>query len=341
MFAKLQFLVVLLSIGVQGRPHLPHILSSVWHDVISPNITLGREAKEWRPHSADAAAVPDLFLPPRAPILRNFPDTNTQNMAVTAFFDALNLAFSGYKALMGQCKPGWQPPATYLRYFPPEPEDARGSVQDALLAVIGPSPYGPAEMDEPGYSFAIYYEEVVDVPESIAELDQRMCSHNDPPNAYFGESDEDSAAWMVICPKTFENQKDLSHTTCEELPDGATAAMDVPGATVLHEFLHWHRMTTNIGTLEIVDYNIDDLGINLIDPKAWPKTGYGPENAQALNEVFQRWDPSDMSEEHLTRAPWLNADNYVYFCLESYWEEKCAGKHFGDAPRPPPINALR
>jgi hypothetical protein len=194
-------------------------------------------------------------------------------------------------------------------------------------------------MDEPGYSFAIYYEEVIGAPESVAELDQRMCSQDDPPNAYFGESDGDRAAWMVICAKTFQAQKDLSHLTCEELPDVATAAMDVPGATVLHEFLHWHEMTANIGTLEIVDYNIDDLGINLVDPKAWPQTGYGPENAQALNEVFQRWDPSDMSEEHLIRAPWLNADNYVYFCLEAYWEAKCPGKHFGDAPRPPPVNA--
>jgi hypothetical protein len=151
MFVQFLSFILLLSIEVQGRPHLPEILGSVWHDLSLLNTTIRQEVKEPRPGFADAASVPDLFPPvsevsrtaraisrltralqPRGPILRNFPDTNTQNMAVTAFFDGLNLAFAGYKALMGQCDPGWQPPATYLRYFPPEPEDTRGSVQVGL-----------------------------------------------------------------------------------------------------------------------------------------------------------------------------------------------------------------
>lgn len=84
-----------------------------------------------------------------------------------------------------------------------------------------------------------------------------------------------------------------------------------PGSMLLHEFMHWKRLTMASAGIEISDWN------RLKDPKANPPNGYGPDNAEALQRlaVLGKIEPI------------LNADSYASFALEAHWCPRGAAKH--------------
>jgi hypothetical protein len=111
--------------------------------------------------------------------------------------------------------------------------------------------------------------------------------------------------------------------------------MDNLAATVLHEYLHWDRLTTggiaNMGGPPLIqDWN---------DPPvdgAEPASGYGPYNSMYINQLYA--EPG-LAANGLDRPnPYHNSENYVWFALEEYFKWKCPD-HAGGFGDPLPVPA--
>ena len=115
---------------------------------------------------------------------------------------------------------------------------------------------------------------------------------------------------LVVCPAAFNEPSPPSLTSvinadCQSLKDRATLDMEAPAAAILHELMHWNEVTERFGRQHIGDWNSNPHNAN-----AYPLGGYGAFQASELNRVH----PDSGS---------LNADNYVYFALESFFVQRC------------------
>ena len=106
---------------------------------------------------------------------------------------------------------------------------------------------------------------------------------------------------------------DATKITCCELDDWTSFQMLPLAGTILHEFLHWEYLTSELG------YQIGDWNSPAV-PNALPPNGYGPYNCQLVGAN---------GEEFSLR----NADNYVWYALEVYWRKVCPNRPF-EPPRP-------
>ena len=80
---------------------------------------------------------------------------------------------------------------------------------------------------------------------------------------------------LTFCPNGFNGLRDVDAVRCNLLDSTTSYAIDNLAATVLHEYLHWDRLTTrgiaNMGGPPLIqDWN--DLPVGGADPTS----GYGP-----------------------------------------------------------------
>ena len=111
--------------------------------------------------------------------------------------------------------------------------------------------------------------------------------------------------------------------------------MDNLAATVLHEYLHWDRLTTggmaNTGGPPLIqDWN--DPPVSGADPV----NGYGPYNSMRINQLYAEPGPAANGRDRPN--PYYNAENYVWFALEEYFKWKCP-LHVGGFGDPLPVVA--
>ena len=129
----------------------------------------------------------------------------------------------------------------------------------------------------------------------------------------------------VLCPNAF-NLGGLRTTTCDSLGTVTSAQMDVLGATMLHEFMHWEFMT-----VPLIGYPIYDWNRVLYNPGAYPANAYGAFNCAEINRLSLQ----PASRGKIVPNPMQNTDSFVYFALETYWRKKC-GVDFSPAVAPDP-----
>ena len=122
-------------------------------------------------------------------------------------------------------------------------------------------------------------------------------------------------AHIEVCPHFF-NFPDLGEMKCEDLGNKAGSLMMSRGSHMLHELLHWGRLTDSwrfVGPSKLDDS--EGLFSIPIPGNPVPLTvGYGAYNAQALAKV----DSEAWKYKYLT-----NVENYLYFALEIYWAKRC------------------
>ncbi len=221
-------------------------------------------------------------------------------MVNRAYLDALTLAHAAVTVLQ-RCD---QSPSL-TRYFDVDTPGVREQMIKIVLALLGRLGGGADEFRDPGFEYEVWYQEP---PEGRQRF--KTC---DSPGGYgytiWDESDS-RKVYTVMCPLAFHlYQASLGSLTCNDLRDKAGKYMMCPGSMLLHELMHWKRLTMAHAGIEIDDWNrLKDSDVN-------PPDGYGPRNAETL--------------QRLGKDPVLNADSYTWFALEAYWSEKC-GRIFGD-----------
>jgi hypothetical protein len=204
------------------------------------------------------------------PVWTNFPDRPTLNLAVTALLDAMLLVYAARLFLEVQhC--GWTD--TYLRYFRADQLD---EVRKRFDWISGEDGFGPDLMEE-----ALQIRWKLDEGETESRCDKESLF------AYFGQ-EKKSGIWtfdIVLCPTVFDTDesrnslKDEIDHGCDNFGDRADPGMDIPGATVLHELLHWHAITG--GGLK--DWMAKDHG------RVLPKIGYGAYNSMLVGPFVEIW----------------------------------------------------
>ena len=237
------------------------------------------------------------------PLFCGFPDQNLYNMAARAYLDALRLAHAGVQ-IAQRC--GGDP--IFNRYFNYHSEDeiVRKVVLDVLVALLGPSGAGADEFLDPGFEHEIWYE--VPPTDEYQSPQGQSC---DKPRVYgyvIPNPDDIRDVYTVMCPVAFNNpgfHRSLNSYGCNDLQETADLYMICPGSLLLHELMHWNRLTLETyGGIDIRDWNWQ--GDSTVDPP----NGCCPLNAFTLQE--------------LDEGPGYNADSYVWFALESYWSLKCS-----------------
>jgi hypothetical protein len=120
--------------------------------------------------------------------------------------------------------------------------------------------------------------------------------------------------YMMICRQAWErygeNGRNLGSINCSDLKAGASYIMESLTSTILHEFLHWDNLFAGVAGGPILDWNLGGPAFVI------PPDGYGPFNAHWLRNTGGG----------LTQ----NSDNYVWFALETFFQNKCPGKVFTD-----------
>lgn len=96
---------------------------------------------------------------------------------------------------------------------------------------------------------------------------------------------------------------------CNNLKVGASDTMDSMCAVILHEWLHWDNLSAPIAG-PIRDWNCNRPMVVI------PPNGYGPYNAHVLKLSG--------------RVPTANVENYVWFGVEAFLQNKSFGKIFAD-----------
>ena len=248
-------------------------------------------------------APPKLLFPsfPLGPTFKgdDWPSQDAVAAVATALQDAWALVMEERTVLEG-CDPKKHP--SYLRYFHPDELDI---VKKTFKNLAGSHGQGPDAMQ---YDLNVRWRYGSgQKPGQGCDSDPNMSSFL--MQAYI-ENDEAWYADLVICevatePPVPQSLARVIGSNCESLKDRATLDMEVPGAAILHELLHWNEVTQQRGLEHIGDWNDKEK-----DPNANPQAGYGAFDAKEVNRL-------NPGKGH------LNADNFVYFSLESYYIAKC------------------
>ena len=233
----------------------------------------------------------------------DLPDTdnrpNQLDQVETAFKDALMLASYVLDKIGGDN-------SIFPNYFN---EADRGNVRKVFATIVGqpPAPVGST----PGNDLLDNI--LVQTTDTEGKCDPRTL-------AYTNDGDTDHP-YIVLCPAAFKKKAvttlngapnpaddpaDAEHyLNCEDTDansDGHVSyRMNSLGATLLHEYTHYDKLTKSIFSASIIDQD----------------GGYGPV------EVYNNLD-KDLAK--------LNADSYVYYASEVLWSILC-GADF-EAPRP-------
>jgi hypothetical protein len=221
--------------------------------------------------------------------------------------------------------------ASYLRYFHPDQEI---EVKTIFVRFFDPPDAGTEEAAWAGSSrfseAQSFYDDLPGYTECDEDADLSGYLVQDRP-----ELVGRTGCIMTFCPNGFTGLPDLDAVSCASLDTTTSYAMDNLAATVLHEYLHWDRLTTggiaNMGGPPLIqDWN---------DPPvlgADPTSGYGPYNSMRINQLYAQ--PGRAANGPDRPNPYYNAENYVWFALEEYFKWKCP-EHAGGFGDPLPISA--
>ena len=240
-----------------------------------------------------------------------FPDQNKYNMGTRAFIDSLRLMHAARRVLE-KCDES----PILKRYFDIDTPGVREKVRAVFMALLGDSGFGAAEFQDPGFEYEIWWRYG---SESKQKMGRNSCQDRFKTYGYTLTSGWDPRSLItVLCPVTFYAYTPaLEFLSCDQLDNFVSLKMMVPGSMLLHELMHWARLTLAHAELTVVDWNAAK------DPNVNPPSGYGPYHAELLQK--QKKDPV------------INADSYVWFALEAYWSEKC-GRTFESQLEDDPVD---
>ena len=143
------------------------------------------------------------------------------------------------------------------------------------------------------------------------------------PTAHYGEV----GGLLVVCPALLSinaqgghTWPDLSGVNCQGFgnpPRASQANIDNVASILLHEFLHFNYLFDH----DPAEWYIQDW--NALDyPGQNPTHGYGPVNSHIIDQLYARGQgpilPSPDSPN-----PLYNSDNYIYYALETYFQDQC------------------
>lgn len=201
-------------------------------------------------------------LLPFGPYLCGFPDQNTYNQAARAVVDALRLAHAALQVL-AQCDED----PSLTRYFDIGAPGVRDTVYKVLSGLVGPSGLGAPEMLDPGWELEVWWRRG-----SVKNREHEALSCSTPGQGGFTIRDSIDPRWayVVLCPDMFlRYQPSLDDIGCNQLEDVANTKLATPGSILLHEYMHWSRLTLAHAEIIVNDWNSEK------DPDADPPNGYG------------------------------------------------------------------
>lgn len=124
-------------------------------------------------------------------------------------------------------------------------------------------------LDPEGYDLEIWYNQ--GSPDNIIFEHPSSCTDGTLGGYMNSFATDERRAWIVLCERTFQEWRpNLDEVRCEDLDDVASLKMMTPGSVILHELMHWRRLTRNSVARDIEDWNWQG------DPHADPPSGYGP-----------------------------------------------------------------
>jgi hypothetical protein len=139
---------------------------------------------------------------PNSPVFLGFPDQEAYNRINMAFLDTYKLAKSAIDSLpCGPLTDDTVPPI-YSRYFPvsigdPESDLMYEIVRKVFLTILGPTGFGPAEINNPAYPLQVWWEYNKG---SETTYDNKKCTYVEELHAHFQRyetSDEKAIFWIV------------------------------------------------------------------------------------------------------------------------------------------------
>jgi hypothetical protein len=182
----------------------------------------------------------------------NFANQSAYTKAYFDLQDTYTLARSAYRLM--DTEPNHTSIARYFNIHVPGLYDR---VKRVLRGVTGTSGIGNDLLTTPGFEFEIWqgrssheYSSSLDPPpcsstDDRSHMSPRDCDRLDPKDL--------RKAWVVACPKLWE-RKLLDEIPCKSLSHDAPLDFVTAGSVMLHDFMHWTRMTQNEANVSIGDY---------------------------------------------------------------------------------------
>ena len=165
----------------------------------------------------------------------------------------------------------------YKRYFQLNFKDLC-EVQNNFLKVLGPQFKGPESMDQ-FMEVWYWYRPPWDAADSgtVCDNDPGLQAHLFQPGGGF-------RAALTLCPSMWVRPKPVSLEAallndCQYIGRSADYHMTAPGATLMHELMHWYKVGVSwkspFSPGVIMDWN-DPSKTELYSPMNDPQDGYGP-----------------------------------------------------------------
>ena len=240
-----------------------------------------------------------------SPDFLNFTSVSDLQCAWDGFSDALMLSYHSWLALEATDNLT----ASYYRYFN---DSELQDVRMVYAAILGPRAEGSRLMT--GGRLTITQDQPSDAYRTLG-----VGSACDDGYAGFLVSGEDDAQ-MVLCQDVFT--QDVTHRVddipCDNIGSYASSGWVSTSSVMLHEFAHWAG-NTNDDIADVSDWQGDDGDMS-------PVNDYGPYNAMMVNKFG--------------RGGSANAENFMFFGLETYYLQHCNMTTGWDDPPDPnnPVN---
>ena len=242
----------------------------------------------------------DFINHTNSPDFFNFTSQSDLQCAWNGFSDSLMLSYHSLLALEAT----QNLTTSYYRYFN---DSELQDVRMVYAVILGPEAEGSPLMS--GGRLTITQDQPDDAYRMTAE--RSMCDERY--SAFLGTAGSD--AEMVLCDIMFAQEVThrVDDVSCDHIGSYADGRWVSTGSVMFHEFAHWAGNTNdNIG--DVGDWHGNDGDLS-------PPTAYGAYNAMMVNK--------------LGRGGSANAENFMFFSLEVYYQQHCSRTtEWEDPPNP-------
>lgn len=246
--------------------------------MVSPSFSRQRDAWTAKSDICDQSSFPQSNppdcnpeglgpFPIHGPLLCGFHSQSNYNVGYQSVLDAFELARTALDVLTSE-----KDHPSIRRYFDVQNPGVAHRVINVLRGLVGPDGRGSPMLLDRGFEFEVWRERGSALYarwEAIPNFCTLGIGARTHPNACSRRGPSDlRKVWVDICPDTLERQPGLNDIPCGSLADQSNDVMYCPGSVLLHEFVHWSRMTREVAGIDIYDWVSED-------PNAEVARGYG------------------------------------------------------------------